>query len=149
MLRAGLYVLAACVVAILAIIYVPPILRAIGDPFGLSRRAADQAAADTATATAAATGATAQAQYGEDAGRIYQRGAERERSIADQDRRNADALRAAPGADVPLDPRFVAALRRGLCERPTYRDDRACAGLFKDDAGVLPDAGSGRAADTP
>jgi hypothetical protein len=149
MLRAGFYVLAACVVAILAIIYVPPILRAIGDPFGLKAGQLDQAAADTATAKAEATGAKAQAGFNADAGTIYARGAVRERAIVDQDRRNADALRDAPGADVPLDSRFVAALRRGLCERPTYRDDRACAGLRADDAGVLPDAGAGRTASTP
>ena len=48
----------------------------------------------------------------------------------DLTRKNADEIRAAPGADVRLNPALNDAGRRGMCRRPSYRRTAECVQLL-------------------
>lgn len=55
---------------------------------------------------------------------------DRDASIDLQTQENANAIRNAPGADVPHDPGLDSATRRAICMRASARTDPACVALL-------------------
>lgn len=71
--------------------------------------------------------AEAASQSGSDAVNTVGAAAERERAIADTDRANEAAIRAAPGAEATVSAGARAATLAALCKRAGFKDDPKCA----------------------
>lgn len=79
---------------------------------------------DELFATAGEKTAEGGADAARDANKILDRARARDTHITITEERHRDAILAAPGADAPLDPGFVDAVNRGLCE---YASTPGCA----------------------
>lgn len=139
-LRIGLYVLAAIVALVLAVL----VLRSVGgwlnDPFGWKARDAAQAKTDAVQGRADGMSGRAQGDLIAAGAAIADKGRDRDARTVVIREANRDAIRSSPGADAPLDPRLVARWRSGLCDYAAYHDDPACVAMRAGGPGELPEA---------
>lgn len=98
------------------------------DPFNLTARKVERLQGQVDQKTGELAAAQGQARAGEAAGRIFEREISRTETTRIIHEENDHALRAAPGADAPLDPVYVDTVNRGLC-RYASTPAAACAEL--------------------
>jgi hypothetical protein len=98
--------------------------------FALSRCMSQPARNDAAAAKVDATMSDARASSGKDAVDTISNTSARENGVAQTTKENSDAIHAAPGANVAVDPAVDDAGRRSLCRRAAYRDSKQCKRLL-------------------
>jgi Flp pilus assembly protein CpaB len=86
----------------------------------------DRARREAAQARAEVAVATGRIEAGKAATNTVATAAARDAATDTIKRENADAIRSAPGADVPVDPRLADAGRRGLCRYASYQHLPEC-----------------------